>query len=330
MTEQQFDYQQQAQEPTAENSVTPGAVAPTNHTQEKIQEVANDPLASGQDMQQLQERQAFETYVQSSGEAIPSNFKDAGAWFDSLKEAQKQYTQGQQEMADLKRTYADNNTQNPAYKPEVPSENPSLTEATGTEELRIPSPAERMVEEYTEDDSTLSEDDWNAWGMEVAINGDLSEETRAEIRAKGGFTDNMINDFLGAQKAKMREAYKESADIVGGREQLDNIFKWAADTLSYEEQVQINVGLSGPASELTLRGLSDMYNNSIGKTAKSKEPQALQGQEPNSIAQTGYVAYQTKREFYADRNNPRFNTDRAYRQAVEERMMRTDFNTLNP
>ena len=329
MTEQP-NYQEQ-QIYSTETSTTEGATAMPDATAERIQQVAQDPLSTNADMQDAKERQAFETYVQSSGDTIPSNFKDAGAWYDSLKEAQKQYTQGQQEMADLKREYAENNTQNPNYNPEVPAENaPPVSEATGDEELRIPSPAERMGEEAEDSPSAVSEDDWNAWGMEVAINGDLSEETRAEIKTKGGFTDNMIDDFLGAQKAKMREAYKESADIVGGKEQLDNIFKWAADSLSYEEQVQINLGLSGPASELTLRGLSDMYNNNIGKTAKGKEPQPLQGREPNSVAQTGYIAYQTKREFYADRNNPRFNTDNAYRQAVEQRMMRTDFNKLNP
>jgi len=314
---------------SAENSTTDGATATPDATVEQMQQIAQDPLSNSEDMQALQERQAFETYVQNSGDKIPENFKDAGAWYDSLKEAQKQYTQGQQEIADLKKEYSENNIQNPNYNPNPTEQPPVEDTSTGQEELRIPSPAEREMEEATDlPPSGITEDDWNTWGMEVAVNGDLSEETRVEIREKSGFTENMIDDFLDAQKAKMREAYTESASIVGGRKQLDNLFKWAADNLSYEEQVQINFGLSGPTSEITLRGLNDMYTTSIGSAAKGREPGPLQGREPSSVAQTGYVAYQTKREFYADRNNPRFKTDRTFRAAVEERMQRTDFNKL--
>ena len=97
--QQQFDYQQEAAAPTAETSTTPGAVAPPDAAAEQMAAAQQDPISNPADMQTIQERQAFETYVQNSGEAIPTNFKDAGAWFDSLKEAQGNYTRGQQEMA---------------------------------------------------------------------------------------------------------------------------------------------------------------------------------------------------------------------------------------
>ena len=53
------------------------------------------------------ERAAFQRYVQDQGEAIPPNFKNAEDWFNSLKEAQSQYTRGQQEIADLKQNYSE-------------------------------------------------------------------------------------------------------------------------------------------------------------------------------------------------------------------------------
>ena len=52
------------------------------------------------------ERAAFETYVKDQGMPVPENFNDTGAWFDSLKEAQGQYTRARQEIADLKEQYA--------------------------------------------------------------------------------------------------------------------------------------------------------------------------------------------------------------------------------
>jgi hypothetical protein len=127
----------------------------------------------------------------------------------------------------------------------------------------------------------------------------------------------------------MREAYAESTKVVGGKERLDNIFKWAAESLTYEEQLQINFGLSGPTSEVTLRGLNQMYEQAIGSEAKAKEPVTTPNMQPSSVTQTGYVGYKTKREFYADRNNPRFTTEPKFRQAVEQRMQRTDFNSLS-
>jgi len=310
---------------TAETSTTPGAMPSANPTAEQMQALASDPMATSDDMGELKERAAFETFVQNSGNKIPENFQDAGAWFDSLKEAQKQYTQGQQEIADLKREYSENNVSNPNYNP-----TPETTQGTETEEgpnpeLRISSPEESEIDPVL---TGITEEDWQSWGLEVAVHGDISPETRDEIKQKGGFTDAIIDDFLDAQKAKMREAYGGAAKIVGGRDNLDHIFKWAANNLSYEEQVQINVGLAGPAYEVTLRGLNEMYSKAIGAEAKAKEPGTLPGRQPLSESQNGYVGYKTKREFYADRNNPRFKLDNSFRDAVQQRMLRTDYNTL--
>ena len=319
-----------AVEYSPENSTTPGAVPTADATAEQLAALSQDPTAVPDDFNRLKERAAFESYVQNQGETIPPNFKDAGAWFDSLKEAQKNYTQGQQDIADLKRTYAENDTVNPNYQApvETPPEAPQPVTDGVNPELRIPNPSEiQEVEAESHAQPALSEEQWQAWGMEIAVKGDLTPETREEIK-QAGFTDRMVDDFLGAQKARMREAYGDAATVVGGKDKLDNLFKWAAESLSYEEQVQINVGLSSPAYEVTLRGLNDMYNTRSNKTAKANEPASLQNRQPVADTQAGYVAYSTKREFYADRNNPRFKTDKAFRAAVEQRMVRTDYNRL--
>ena len=176
--------------------------------------------------------------------------------------------------------------------------------------------------------SGVSEEDWREWGLEVAVNGDISDDTRNQIKAKTGFTDLIIDDFLAGQKAKSKEAYADAAQVVGGRQQLDNMFKWAAENLSPEEQVQVNVGLSGPAYEVTLMGLNQKYSSALKTDVKSAEPRPMSGRQNVADTQTGHVEYKTKREFYADRDNPRFKTDRNFREAVEQRMMRTDFNNL--
>ena len=64
-------------------------------------------------------------------------------------------------------------------------------------------------------------------------------------------------------------------------------------------------------------------------TSKAAEPkQTARGQVPIASTQQGITAYQTKREFMNERNNPKFNVDPKFRNYVEQRMMKTDFTKL--
>tara|TARA_R110000824_G_scaffold96585_6_gene231204 strand:+ start:874 stop:1845 length:972 start_codon:yes stop_codon:yes gene_type:complete len=322
MTEQN-EYQNETQF-TQDTSSTPGAVPEADPTLQQLGALEQSGTATPADFNAVRERAAFETHVQTSGEPIPPNFRDAGAWFDSLKESQKQFTQSRQEIADLKKGYAETNAANPNYDPNAGAAPVQpASEITGDEMLRIEEP----VAGEEEAPAGLTDEVWDAWGMEIAVKGDLTEETRASIKEMG-FTDRMIEEFTGAHRVKLQNAYSAATKVVGSKDKLDTIFKWAASNLSKEEQNQINVGLAGPAYEITLRGLADMYStNNVSK--KANEPSRTQGVEPSSVAYDSTVGYANKREFYADRNNPRFTTDPSYRQAVEGRMLRTDFNKLN-
>ena len=85
-----------------------------------------------------------------------------------------------------------------------------------------------------------------------------------------------------------------------------------------------------------LESLDELFNEFVPKnqktqtgTSKKAEPkQTAKGQIPIASTQQGIIAYQTKREFMAERNNPKFNTDPKFRNYVEQRMLRTDFTKL--
>jgi hypothetical protein len=282
------------------------------------------------DLQAQNERVMFEQHVSTNGVEIPQNFKTAGDWFNSLKEAQGQYTQARQEISDLKNTYATEGAVNPNYQePTQGQPAPPVVEApvsTGTEELRIQQPEpEPVVPEPTP--SNITNEMWQSWGNELAVQGDLTEETKNSIKQTTGFSDHIINDFVTGQKAKMREAYDGAAELIGGRDKLANIFKWA-ETLSAEEQATINTGLSSPSYEVTLRGLESMYNSRSVEAVKAQEPVPNANMGQVAASEGGYTSYTTQREFKQDRNNPRFKMEPAFREAVEQRMMRTDFNRL--
>ena len=310
-------------------SQTPYANPAANPAMDNLQAAEQSVTATADEVNAAAERVAFERYVQDQGQTIPENFQDAGAWFDSLKEAQKQYTQARQEIADLKGQYSEQGTINPGYQEDTTNavETPQTNvEPTGTEELRLSleEPKEAPVPEAP----TFSDTDWDKWGYEMNTTGQLSEETVAEIKAKTNFSDRMISDYMSGQKAKMREAYGKASNIVGSQDKLGDIMKWAESSMSPEERLNINAGLASPGYEVVLRGLAAQYDHAMAQKPTANEPAPMPNRQPVAETQVSTPAYTTQREFKADRNNPRYRTDPKFREAVEARMMRTDWNNL--
>ena len=264
------------------------------------------------------EKAAFTKHVETSNEGIPENFKDAGTWFDSLKEAQKKMTQATQENAKLKEEMEKVSAQ-PEATPETPTQ-PQLTD-----ELRIPKPEEKPapIAPSAEDIAAM----YDNWSVEFASTGEFSAETQNEIKEKTGFTDRMLSDYISGQKAKLREGYNKAASKVGGMDRLNSIFNWASENLSPEDLQAVNVGLGTPTYEVTLRGLEAMYNSAtINKRAE--EPKKNENLTQVSASQQAVVPYQTQREFKAERNNPNFELEPKFREMVQARMQITDWNTL--
>jgi hypothetical protein len=79
-----------------------------------------------------------------------------------------------------------------------------------------------------------------------------------------------------------------------------------------------------------LLGLKAKYDSSQQKKPTAKEPVAKVGEKvPVAKAQVATGPYLSKAEFYKDRSNPLFKADPRFRQTVEARMMKTDFNRIN-
>ena len=298
---------------------------------QEVPAVVNTPTSAAPLEQALsndgKERIAFEAYVRDQGGKIPTNFKDAGSWFDSLKNAQKEYTQSKQEIAALKTKYADSTT-NPDFvaTPEVVAKptNPNDTEQ-GI--LRIPDKKVEEVVPPTKEE--VSSEDWKTWTVEYATKGTLSEETQALIKAKTNLPDFVISQYMEGQKAQIEIAYSKASVIIGGKEKLNDLFAWASKNLSKPEQENMNASLASPNWEIALLGLNAKYDK-VNSSNKKEEPITSNSNQkmPSSAAQQTLIPYRTKREFYTDRNNPRFKQDPKYRAAVEQRMMQTDFNKL--
>jgi hypothetical protein len=299
----------------------------------QIKQAEQSQTSSAEDMHNARDRKAFEIYVKNQGLEIPKNFKDTNSWFDSLKNAQKEYTKARQEIAELKKTYEKNGAVNESYVEETVSEEPvvkaSEPEVKIPEELRIPN-ITKKEEVVTKEPikPTISEEDWSKWSMEVAISNDLSTESITEIKSKTGFSDRMITDYVEGQRARSREAFSKAADIVGDKSKLSSIFAWAAKTMTTQQQAEINATLASPSWEVALLGLQAKYEKATVGTAKGKEMPVSKNQVNVASTKQALTPYRTKREFYADRGNPRYNSDQKFRQAVEQRIMMSDITRL--
>ena len=139
------------------------------------------------DQNAANERAAFKTYVESNGQQVPENFKDADAWFDSLKNAQAEYTKTRQEIAELKDQYAKTGEIGERSQPVQQEQQPAEVVQT-REDLRIEKP---------EEPPQLSmNDQWAAWQQELALSGDFSADTRGAIKSAMGVDDAVVDTFI--------------------------------------------------------------------------------------------------------------------------------------
>ena len=274
------------------------------------------------------EKVAFDAYVRNQGMQIPENFKDAGAWFESLKNAQKEYTKSRQEVADLKKKYVDpNEAANPNYKPEAAPVAPKAEEIPSLPEI-LKIPENKPETAKSQEPAAATEEDWKKWTVEFATNNALSEETVKAIQEKTKLPEFVVNEYMQGQKAKLEMAYTKASELVGGRDELNKMFVWASKNLTPAEQESINRNLASPSWDVALYGLQTKYAKST-QTSKPNEPkQSAKAQVNLASTQQGITAYQTKREFSAERNNPMFESNPKYRSYVEQRMLRTNFSNL--
>lgn len=301
-----------------------------NQTPEQSTEgtqVGNDivmPAEPTEDPVITNERAAFVRYVQDQGEKIPENFKSAEDWFNSLKQAQSEFTKSRQEIAELKKTYNETAVSNPNYDPQAErqpaAQEPVVEDVSNVpDELQITKPAEP---EY----GAVGAEDWTRWGKEIDTNGDLSQATKQEVAKRLNADPVVVEQMVRGRQAMQKQAFDSSASVVGGADNLKRILKWAGESLPPDEITAMNQGLQGPASQSILMGLQARYQSATATQETQPEPvvstpNAMTGKprKPGPEA----MAFTSEQEMKAAIADPRYRTDNAFRQAIEQRIVIT-------
>lgn len=298
-----------------------------SETQEPTTPPAVEQSAVTQDPVIAREAQAFETYVNANNVAVPQNFKSVGDWFNALKSAQGEYTKARQEISELKKQ----TIQPQAVETKAQEQLKEQPIPTIPEELRIPDkPVENVKSAEQAAQVILTQEEWSKYSTEFTVNGTLSDESRSVIKQKLNVPDFVIDDFMQGQKARLQQAYAEAANRVGGKDILARVFDWASKNLTPVEQATVNASLATPSWEVTLLGLKSKYETSqagkITATEPAKTNAVKVGQSTTQAISN--LPYNSKAEFYTERSDPRFKSDPKFRQAVELRMSKTNFNNL--
>jgi len=281
---------------------------------ETPQQEQSQPIVNPEDANLAREKAAFETYVKDQGMQVPDNFQNTEAWFNSLKEAQGQYTQARQEIADLKRQYAETG--------EIPNRPEQKQETAPAEET--PSSGELRIEKKEEPPAPSMNEQWATWQQELALNGGFSDDTRGQIKAAMNVDDAVVDTFIAGQKALRKEAYDSAATVVGDQQTLDSVLAWAGESLNDQERDQLNLMLSGPSYKTALLGLKARYDQDMASRPKAQEPSRIRSDNIADAQEAPKMEpFRSRQEMNMAMSDPRYRSDPEYRQAVEQKVALT-------
>lgn len=270
------------------------------------------------------ERDMFVKGAEANSVNLPGNFKDFGDYFDSLKEAQGQYTEARQELSKMR---AEEAARLATGEPEAEGEAPE-SELPESLEIKEPEPEAEAAEGEDGDlevyEVGMTEEEGMAWTGEYMETGTLTEETMGSIlQSFPGATEEMVMTYMAGLKAAETASMESSAEAVGGVDNLNNILSWAGENLSADERAAANAALSGPMASYTLRGLQAQYEAAMSQTRTATEPSQIPGRVASAAAAQTIQAYSSPAEMNADMANPEYRTNPAFQQQVQQRLAMT-------
>lgn len=300
-------------------ATNPASPAPT-----PAPEVVPQPEVSPAAQQYQREREMFARGAEATGKQLPGNFNSFEDYFDSLKSAQGQFTEARQELSDLRAKMAAEADLSPAE--EVAEEAPTIE---GYEDLEIPEPAAEEVEEELGEDEYLvgmTEDEADAWSEEYFETGTFTEETMSAILDSfPGVTEEMIDIYFTGLQAIESRTVETAVSAAGSQENLQELFNWASQNLSPAERAAANEALEGPLASQVISGLMAQMQADVGQRPRAGEPQPSDNRvAPSTAGATDQISgFSSPMEMSQALNDPRYNTDPAYTQAVAVALSRT-------
>jgi hypothetical protein len=146
--------------------------------------------------------------------------------------------------------------------------------------------------------------------------GELAPESFEKLD-KLGLPKDLVESYIEGQKAIQSKASNEIFDQVGGQDNYGKVIDWAKNNLQADEVESYNKIMDGGNQsdmKLAVQGLYSRYGKSEGS-----EPNLIKG-EANSTQS----AFRSTAEIVKAMQDPRYKSDTAYRNDVEQKLARSN------
>lgn len=169
-----------------------------------------------------------------------------------------------------------------------------------------------VSQEDAEDAADKAGLDFSALTAKYADKGEL-DDSDYEALDKAGIPRDTVENFIKGQEALARQYENEVLSAVGGREAYNDLSKWAAENLSEGQLKAYNEAVeSGDVekAQFAVEGLRAKF-----ESANGREPTSRVSAQPS----TKGPVYESRAEWVADMQDPRYWSDEGFRAKVERK-----------
>jgi len=150
---------------------------------------------------------------------------------------------------------------------------------------------------------------------EYAEKGELAETSYSEL-AKLGLDKTLVDSYIEGQNLISDTNTKQIQDIAGGKEEYTELVNWATDNLSDAEVKVFNDMVEGGDIETAKFAVQGLMSKA---GANPKQPSLFEGTS-DVVSKDAFASVAQVTEAM---NDPRYETDPAYRKQVEEKIGRS-------
>jgi len=146
---------------------------------------------------------------------------------------------------------------------------------------------------------------------EFAEAGSLSEKSYSELE-KMGLNKQLVDAYIAGQQALSERENASIMSSVGGEDNYKQMLDWSSKNLSEQEINTFNETLEKGTLQqvqLAVAGINARF------LANTKEPNLYSGSKT-----TSNIGYQSVAEMLTDINNPKYKSDQAFRNSVEQKV----------
>jgi len=203
----------------------------------------------------------------------------------------------------------------PEWLPEKFASAEDLAKAYSELEKKQSTPKEEPSQQQMRADAEASQG-MEKFYTEYSQNGELSEKSYEEL-SKMGLDKNLVDGYIAGQQAIANSEVKMIHDTVGGEENYSKVIEYAKNNLTEAEQNAFNETLDTGSIEQVKFAVQAIANRA---GVSGEQPMQMINGDTNEVSSE---IFESVAQVTEAMNDPRYETDPAYRQKVAEKLSRS-------